>query len=424
MNLPTHIKELWRKQLQEGLRPDEEQQLEWLLQVYDPVELNTILDELMEEIEPQQSVVEETDYTALAQAIIRADKEKRKKKQQRSINRAIAAAAVLLIIFMLGRWWSSQPVLEYACDNIDTGEIPTQNFSVYWSRGEGAAIKVDSTQMGTLLATQSLEVRQVEPGLLEFKKTKQAPLETTEHIIRTKSQQQYRLKLMDGTLIRMNANTTIRFPDRLEGDKHKLYIEGEAYIQLPAGQQFPLFIQTQQASYIVTGGKLNISTYGNIGKLYREEGATVQVLTSLNRRTEVNTHQLIQVMQYKPSGIAKTFNDSIGFISDIDPEDILYWKNKQRDYYNKPLIQYVYDLCNWYGLEFKDLACVKKIQINASICYNASVFESIAIVREYDRRVTLHQNQLSFCDPGNHRGSSLAAGAGKEGVLVKNEPTR
>ncbi len=100
---------------------------------------------------------------------------------------------------------------------------------------------------------------------------------------------------------------------------------------------------------------------------------------------------------------AKTFKDSIGFISEIRPEDILYWKEKQRNYYNQPLIHYVYDLCNWYGREFKDLACVKKVRINASICYNASVFESIAIVRQYDSRVTLHQNQLSFCDPGKNR---------------------
>ena len=206
---------------------------------------------------------------------------------------------------------------------------------------------------------------------------------------------------MDGTLIRMNANTRIRFPDWMEGDNRKVHKEGEAYIQLPAQQQAPLSIQTKQATYIVSDGKLNISTYGNISRFYREEGKTVQVLTSLNSRAEVNDRQLVQVAQYKPSSIAKAFKDSIGIISEIRPEDILYWKEKQRNYYNQPLIQYVYDLYNWYGLEFKDLACVKKVRINASICYNASVFESISLVRQYDSRVTLRQNQLSFCDPGN-----------------------
>lgn len=418
MNSPTHIKELWRKQLQEGLTPDEEQQLALLLQVYDPDELNTILQALMEEMDQHPHLQADINYTAIAQTIIRDDKEKQKKKQQRYINRAIMAAAVLLIIFMLGKWWSNQPLTEYACEKTDTGEIPTKNFSVYWSRDDQVATKVDSTKMGILLATHSLEVQQVEPGLLEFKKLKQTPDKTTEQVIRTNSQQQYRLKLMDGTLIRMNANTTIRFPDWMEGDNRKVQIEGEAYIQLPAGGQAPLSIQTKQATYVVTDGKLNISTYRNVSRFYREEGKAVQVLTSLNSKTEVNDQQLLQVMQYKASSIAKTFNDSIGLSSEVSPEDILYWKNQQRNYYDKPLIQYVYDLCNWYGLDLKDLTCVKNVQINASVCYNANVFESLAIVRQYDSRVTLRQNQLSFCDPGNNRVPEFAERKNK-GLLVQ-----
>ncbi len=300
---------------------------------------------------------------------------------------------------MIGKWWTNKALTEYACEQLKEGEIPTHNFSVIWSSGDHPFMKVDSTTSGILLDSGAILVQQIEAGLLEFKKLKQTNDKITEQVIRTNSQQQYRLQLMDGTLIRMNANTTIRFPDWMEGNNRKLLIEGEAYIQLPAAQPHPLFIQTKQATYIVSEGKLNVSTYGNISRLYVEEGKPVQVLTALNKQAEVHPRQFVQVMQYKSSGIAKTFKDSMAFVSDVRPDEILYWKDKQRSYHNKPLIQFVYDMCNWYGLEFKDLACVKNVQINASICYNLSVFESLAIVRRYDSRVTLYQNQLSFCDP-------------------------
>lgn len=73
----------------------------------------------------------------------------------------------------------------------------------------------------------------------------------------------YSIKLADGTVVHMNAATSLRFPFAFNGNKREVYIDGEAYFSVAPDPRRPFIVHTKQGDVNILGTDFNINTYGS-----------------------------------------------------------------------------------------------------------------------------------------------------------------
>ncbi|MGH2624192.1 MAG: FecR family protein, partial [Sphingobacterium sp.] len=76
----------------------------------------------------------------------------------------------------------------------------------------------------------------------------------------------YSLKLVDGTIVWLNAGSTLTFPVAFAGDARSVHLEGEAYFDVRSKitkdkQKKPFYVQTEQQRIEVKGTKFNVNAF-------------------------------------------------------------------------------------------------------------------------------------------------------------------
>ena len=75
------------------------------------------------------------------------------------------------------------------------------------------------------------------------------------------------LTLTDGTKIWLNSNSTLRYPVLFDGDSRKVYLEGEAYLDVAKDKDRSFFVETKNLTLCVLGTSFNIKSYEDEGQV-------------------------------------------------------------------------------------------------------------------------------------------------------------
>ena len=78
--------------------------------------------------------------------------------------------------------------------------------------------------------------------------------------ITTRSDKEYWLTLSDGTLVHLNYNTRVIYPEKFVGDTRDVILEGEAYFMVAKDRRHPFIVHTPQGDVKVYGTEFNVST--------------------------------------------------------------------------------------------------------------------------------------------------------------------
>ena len=138
-----------------------------------------------------------------------------------------------------------------------------------------------------------------------------------------------RYELPDGSVVWLNAGTTLRYPTVFKKDNRSVELKGEAYFEIQADQERPFYVNTRNGlSVYVYGTKFNVNAYENDDYIETVlEKGKVNVITP-NRETIVLTpgEQLLYDKQSQKS--VKNKVDVYGKIA---------WKDGKLVFRNTPL---------------------------------------------------------------------------------------
>lgn len=108
--------------------------------------------------------------------------------------------------------------------------------------------------------------------------------------------QTYKVQLADGTLVWLNASSTLKFPQDFNTlDNRLVYLEGEAYFEVTPNKEQPFIVDTQGVQVEVLGTKFNVSSYDSDDFI-----ATTLLEGSVNVKEVVDTeNQLILTPEHQ-----------------------------------------------------------------------------------------------------------------------------
>ncbi len=117
-----------------------------------------------------------------------------------------------------------------------------------------------------IVNNEGLVVGKQEGTKLIYRNNKNASTDSIEDLVYNELAVPYgktfRLTLSDGTLVHLNAGTTIRYPVKfLENGDRQIYLNGEAYFEVAHDKDHPFIANTKEMKIRVLGTSFNISSY-------------------------------------------------------------------------------------------------------------------------------------------------------------------
>ena len=162
--------------------------------------------------------------------------------------------------------------------------------------------------------------------------------------VTTEQTKEYWLTLADGSVVHLNNDTYLIYPEKPESKTREVILDGEAYFMVAKDAERQFIVHTKQGDVKVYGTEFNVST--------REtEGVTEVVLVEGN----VSVTPVSGEERHIEPGQKATLGETLT-VESVDVEQYVAWNTGKFAFQDWPLSRVMTVIAKWYGcrVEFAD----------------------------------------------------------------------
>lgn len=209
---------------------------------------------------------------------------------------------------------------------------------------------------------------------------------TTMHTLTTPARRTAEVELADGSIVWLNANSKLTFPDKFTGKERKVTIEGEAYFKVTHHADHPFVVSTGKMNTVVLGTEFDVNTnYHNS-----------QCVTLVKGSVEVSDVQGKSSRKIIPGENATLLPNASFAVKSVDTNLYCAWKDGNFYFDNSTLWDIAQELGRWYNVSvvFNNPRRIStRIFLNAS--RHASVEEILDVLNSLNKaKFTLRNRQI------------------------------
>jgi transmembrane sensor len=258
---------------------------------------------------------------------------------------------------------NNQQVFNNAKDFILAGKmvnypsLTSVNKEVIWSKIESATIKNKKDQKVKLVSNRNwLKYAAAVIFIIGvswiyiFQSSKNNSVLSTPKIvaksIKTDYQQRQQMTLPDGSIVTLNANSTLKVSNNWDTDHtREVWLDGEAFFEVLKKPN------TGAAKFIVHTSQLNIEVLGTAFNVKSRRGSTEVVLQSGKVKLNKVNSPSFKVIEMIPGDKVKISNDVLAKIelAKVETEKITSWTNGKIIFENAPLTDVAKSIEDHYG---------------------------------------------------------------------------
>jgi hypothetical protein len=255
----------------------------------------------------------------------------------------LAAAAIAL--FLAGGYYliqikpsiSKTELVSMQVHKDNTDILPGGNKAVL-TLSNGASIILDSAANGLITRQGDASVSKAGSGRLAYNQLNGSASPVVYNTLRTPRGGQYQLKLPDGSMVWLNAASSIRFPTAFTGDKREVEMTGEIYFEIAPNPDKPFSVTVDGMKVNVLGTHFNIMAYDD------EPLVKTTLLEGSVRVTKGNATALLKAGQQ--AQINK--EGKITLLERIDPTEAIAWKDQLFWFEDDDIYSVMRRVSRWY----------------------------------------------------------------------------
>lgn len=245
-------------------------------------------------------------------------------------------AAILLAALTIAILWqqSKNNTTANIAEHLDV--LPAKNIAIV-KIGDNHTLQIDSNKTGLIYKDDKLQVYKLPSGEIEYKTTDpgtQAPQFIT---VNTPKAGFTKVKLNDGTIVDLNANSSITYPIHFLEDLREVRVEGELFFKVKPNKEAPFRVISPNQHLEVLGTSFNLNTKNGMDRTALVEGAVK--ITAKN-----------QTVLLKP-GEEAVVTDKI-YAEGVALREKTAWANALFVFDNTPFIDILKQIEDWYDIKF------------------------------------------------------------------------
>ena len=153
----------------------------------------------------------------------------------------------------------------------------------------------------------------------------------------------FKLRLEDGTMVWLNAGSTIRFPTAFTGKERKVELMGEGYFEVAKNASMPFKVEVNGMEVEVLGTHFNINSYND------EPAIRTTLLEGSVKINKNNTTSLLKPGQQAEVNSA----GEVRIINNADIDEAVAWKNGIFNFEGNDIQSVMRQIARWYDVDIK-----------------------------------------------------------------------
>lgn len=149
---------------------------------------------------------------------------------------------------------------------------------------------------------------------------------------------EYTISLSDGTIVKLNSYSKLKYPVEFIGDERKVYLEGEAFFDVSHNKNKPFFVEVNNVTIKVLGTSFNINS----------NSANVIETVLVEGKVELTVDNSKEFLLPNNRAIVSDNNISIDI---VDVEPYIAWTRGEFVFYNESLYTIMNKLSLWYNFD-------------------------------------------------------------------------
>jgi len=216
---------------------------------------------------------------------------------------------------------------------------------------DGTKIVLDDASQGALTKQGNTTVIKLDDGRLAYNPQHVTKLNSKAvfyNTLTTPRGGQYCVTLPDGTIVWLNASSSLHFPTAFTGNERKVEVVGEAYFEVAKNAEMPFYVKAGNSEIKVLGTHFNITAYADdkiIKTTLLEGSVQVSMVNSAASEIDNNTVTLQPGQQFQLDR-NNTWN-----VIDADLEEAVAWKNGFFIFNNENLESIMLKISRWYDVK-------------------------------------------------------------------------
>jgi len=286
----------------------------------------------------------------------------------------LAVATVLLFITGAAYFYfnspikSFQPVSVLPAEKKMTNDINSGSYGAILTSSSGKMIILDTAKNNDLIKDFGKRVVKTDSGI-QFSDVSAQSKAVEYYTLSTPRARQQKLSLPDGTIVWLNAQSSVKFPSAFTAAKREVVITGEAYFEVAKDAAHPFIVHVNEAAIEVLGTHFNVMAYPNENTLKTTllEGS-VKFIAG-NNSVQLKPGQQSEVA----SGTAIKINNH------VDVDQIVAWKNGIQSFNNADIKAIMRQVERWYDVDVEYKGTISLRQFSGDIPRGAKLSELLKL---------------------------------------------
>ena len=264
-----------------------------------------------------------------------------------------AAAAIILLLgtgtyIYMSRLPKKADVVQVKPESHIRNDVAPGGNKAMLILANGTAIVLDSAGNGMLAQQGQTAVIKSNDGQIAYTasnstSTRGGRGEALYNTLSTPRGGQYQLVLPDGSIVWLNAASSIRYPTAFAGNERRVEVTGEAYFEVTKNTAMPFTVKmNNNAAVEVLGTHFNINSYD-------DEPATKITLIEGSIKVSGKTRNVV----IKPGQQARLTdqNNTLKVADDTDVEEVMAWRNGAFQFGGADIQTVMRQISRWYDVE-------------------------------------------------------------------------
>ena len=172
--------------------------------------------------------------------------------------------------------------------------------------------------------------------------------------------EQLRLSLPDGTIVQLNAGSSIQFPERFEKEYREIVLNGEAFFDVTKDANHPFIVYSNGLQTTVLGTSFNI-------RAFKGKDISVTVARGKVKVEGVSTNKKFEVELLPNEQLVYYSDNKKNAINKVDAVNYLSWTNGILKFNNESLENVTSELERWFNVRINlDKVETKNLKVNGS----------------------------------------------------------
>ena len=307
---------------------------------------------------------------------------------QRRIGRYAWWAAASILLAGAGSWWllqhkTTKPVIADSIRQRYKNEVQPGGNHAMLTLADGSVISLDSAANGVLTQQGNVKIVKQSNGELLYEGA--GNREMMYNTMTTPRGGQYRLTLPDGTLVWLNAASSVTYPAAFTGKERSVTVTGEVYFEVAANENKPFSVKAGNMIINVMGTRFNVNAYA--------EEPVIRT-TLVQGAVSVAAGHATAVL--KPGQQAQMRNnESLTIVNNIDTEEIIAWKNGFFQFTDADMPAVMRQIEKWYDVKVTYEGAIPKRSFGGGIQRSLPLSQVLGILEANDVKFKIEGKNIT-----------------------------